>query len=197
MCIYPLYAICPLVPSFYQPLRSFYLVGRRRSFQGTFSARQIYCGSDCDNEEGRPGGGGGRGGKGGGEGINGDDNMDKPPETWGLLQMLRDDTLRMLLVNFCEKNLCGESVDFLVDVAINYESMIDANKQFDVLSNIVKTYLAQGSVNEVNVSNSYRNEASEWLDNREAFLALPGEKRMHVLDRQRDEIAKVNVRDLR
>lgn len=105
--------------------------------------------------------------------------------------MLRNDTLQMLLVNFCEKNLCGESVDFLVDVAIHYESMSDPSEQFDALSKIVETYLAQGSVNEVNVSNSYRNEASKLLENREEFLALSAERRMHVLDRQRDEIAKV------
>ena len=76
-------------------------------------------------------------------------------------------------------------------MAIHYESMSDPGDQFDKLTKIVETYLAQGSVNEVNVSNSYRNEASKLLENKEAFMALSGERRSHVLDRQRDEIAKV------
>lgn len=155
-------------------------MGSRRSLRGIHSARRIYSGDDDDGyDNNRPS----------------DHHKDKAdetkPETWGVLQMLRNGTLRGLLINFCEQSLCGESVDFLVDVAINYESLTDPEEQFGALSEIVEHYLAQGSANEVNVSNAYRNAAAAWLTKRDGFFALPKETRAHVLDRQRDEIAKV------
>ncbi|CAB1108175.1 unnamed protein product [Ectocarpus sp. CCAP 1310/34] len=110
--------------------------------------------------------------------------------------MLRNETLRGLLINFCEESLCGESVDFLVDVTINYESLSDPDEQFGALSDIVENYLAEGSANEVNVSNAHRNAAAVWLTKREEFLALEGETRAHVLDLQRDEIAKMLAENL-
>lgn len=156
-------------------------MGSRKSLRGIHSARRIYSGHDDDdgydhNRQADKGGGWG------------DENK---PETWGVLQMLRNGTLRGLLINFCEQSLCGESVDFLVDVAINYESLTDPEEQFGALAGIVEHYLAQGSANEVNVSNAYRNAAAAWLTKRDEFFALQGAKRAHVLDRQRDEIAKV------
>lgn len=121
-------------------------------------------------------------------------DMQITPEAWGVVQMLRNETLCPLLVIFCEQNLCGESVDFLVDVAINYESLSGPLEQFQALSQVVETYLAQGSINEVNVSNSCRDEAAAWLKKREEFFALEKEKRVNVLHRQRDEIAKASTR---
>lgn len=152
----------------------------RRSLRGVHSARKIFSGGGEDT-----------GGLAETEKNAGEANMHRRPEAWGVLQMLRNETLRVLLVNFCERSLCGESIDFLADVVFNYESLADAEQQFGALSDIVETYLAQGSVHEVNVSNSYRNEAAGWVSNRDAFLELEEERRTHVLDRQRDEIAKV------
>lgn len=181
-----------LLRSFYKPLRDFYGVGRRRSLQGVHSARRICAGDDRRGHDSRnihrrteKGGVGGW-------------EDDGDPETWGVLQMLRDETLRGLLVIFCEQSLCGESVDFLVDVAINYESLAQPEEQFRALTRIVESYLAQGSANEVNVSNAYRNAAAVWLTKRDEFFALEWETRTHILDRQRDEIAKVwSWQDLR
>lgn len=155
-------------------------MGSRKSLRGIHSARRIYSGDDDDGHDNNR-----QADKGGGWGG------ENKPETWGVLQMLRNGTLRGLLINFCEQSLCGESVDFLVDVAINYESLTDPEEQFGALSEIVENYLAQGSTNEVNVSNAYRNAAAVWLTKRDEFFALQGEMRAHVLDRQRDEIAKV------
>ncbi len=174
--------------SFYQPLKAFYGVGNRSSLRGIHSARRIYSGENSydgydGNSKCRQADNGGGGGV----------DQDKP-ETWGVLQMLRNSTLRGLFINFCEQSLCGESVDFLVDVAIHYESLTDPEEQFSSLSGIVETYLAEGSANEVNVSNAYRNAAGAWLTTKkDEFFALEGEQRAHVLDRQRDEIAKVRV----
>lgn len=153
----------------------------RRSLRGVHSARRIFSGGDDDS-----GGFAKRQHKKVDEA-----SIQRRPEAWGILQMLKNEMLRELLVNFCERNLCGESIEFLVDVVINYESLVDPERQFEALSEIVETYLAQGCVHEVNVSNSYRNEAAGWVSNRDAFLALEEGKRTHVLDRQRDEIDKV------
>lgn len=161
-------------------------MGSRRSLRGIHSARRIYSGADDDGYDNNRQAADNHKDKGGGWG---DENK---PETWGVLQMLRNGTLRGLLINFCEQSLCGESVDFLVDVAINYESLTDPEEQFGALSEIVQHYLAQGSANEVNVSNAYRNAAAAWLNKRDEFVALQGATRAHVLDRQRDEIAKVD-----
>lgn len=175
------------ISSFYQPLKAFYGVGSRRSLHGIHSARRIYSGEDSDGYDGNSKCRQADNGEGGGA------DQDNP-ETWGVLQMLRNSTLRGLLINFCEQSLCGESVDFLVDVAIHYESLTDPEEQFSSLSGIVETYLAEGSANEVNVSNAYRNAAGAWLTTKkDEFFALEGELRAHVLDRQRDEIAKVRV----
>eukprot|EP00752_Nemacystus_decipiens_P009115 g8139.t1 len=167
-----------LYVSFYRPLKAFYGVGSRKSLHGIQSARRIYSGDDDDGYDNNRQVGG----------AWGDENK---PETWGVLQILRNGTLRGLLINFCEQSLCGESVDFLVDVAINYESLTDPVEQFGALSEIVENYLAQGSANEVNVSNAQRNAAAAWLTKRDEFIALQAETRAHVLDRQRDEIAKM------
>lgn len=158
-------------------------MGNRRSLHGIHAARRIYSGDDEEEEHFHNRQQADKGGGGWGD--------ERKPETWGLLQMLRNGTLRGLLINFCEESLCGESVDFLVDVTINYESLSDPDEQFGALSDIVENYLAEGSANEVNVSNAYRNAAALWLTKREEFLALEGETRAHVLDLQRDEIAKV------
>lgn len=155
-------------------------MGSRKSLRGIHSARRIYSGDDDDGYDNNR-----QVDKSGGLGD------ESKPETWGVLQMLRNGTLRGLLINFCEQSLCGESVDFLVDVAINYESLSDPEEQFGALSEIVENYLAQGSANEVNLSNAYRNAAAMWLTKRDEFFALQAEMRAHVLDRQRDEIAKV------
>lgn len=104
--------------------------------------------------------------------------------------MLKSETMGTLLVNFCEENLCGESAQFLVDV-VSYESLTDATEQFQALTEIVETYLAQGSTYEINVSNAYRNVAQSWLKKQEAFTALDERERGRVLTKQRDEIAKV------
>ncbi|CAM9851628.1 unnamed protein product, partial [Hapterophycus canaliculatus] len=169
--------------SFYKPLRDFYGVGSRRSVHSIHSARRICSGSDGHGNNAKN--------------LNGQTEKggygkdESSPETWGVLQMLRNETLRGLLVNFCEQSLCGESVDFLVDVAINYESLTQAEEQFRALTKIVENYLAEGSANEVNVSNAYRNAAAVWLAKRNEFLELEEERRVHILDRQRDEIAKM------
>lgn len=96
-----------------------------------------------------------------------------------------------LLVGFCERNLCRESVDFLVDVTLDYETLQNSEEQFEALSRIVETYLAQGSTHEVNVSNSDRNKAAAWVKNKEAFLTLCKDERAQILSKQRDEIAKM------
>lgn len=165
----------------------FYGVGR--AFRGVHAARRIFSGSDGDGVSPAEG----QAGRAAGEGA----NETSKPETWGVLQILRDETLSVLLVNFCEQNLCGESVDFLLDIANDYESLTDPAQQLEALSKLVDTYLAQGSANEVNVSNASRNEAAAWLGKREEFFALDAAKRTHLLDRQRDEIAKVRNSELR
>ncbi|CAM9090784.1 unnamed protein product, partial [Scytosiphon promiscuus] len=175
--------------SFYKPLRDFYGAGNRRS-RGIHSARRIYSGDEGHGHDATANNHHRQTQKGSGPGD------DKNPETWGVLRMLRDETLRGLLVNFCEQSLCGESVDFLVDVAINYESLTRAEEQFRALTKIVENYLAQGSANEVNVSNAYRTAAAVWLTKRDEFFAMEEETRAHVLDRQRDEIAKMLAENL-
>lgn len=175
--------------SFYRPLKAFYGVGSRRSLRGIHSARRIYSGEDSYDRRYEGNNNNRQSDKGEGRGGVDQDN----PETWGVLKILRNSTLRGLFVNFCEQSLCGESVDFLVDVAIHYEHLTDPEEQFASLSDIVENYLAQGSANEVNVSNAYRNAAGAWLTKKDEFFALEGELRAHVLDRQRDEIAKVRA----
>ncbi|CAM9601743.1 unnamed protein product [Ectocarpus sp. 6 AP-2014] len=174
--------------SFYRPLKAFYGVGSHRSLHGIHAARRIYSGDDEEEEHFHNRHQADKGGGGWGD--------ERKPETWGVLQMLRNGTLRGLLINFCEESLCGESVDFLVDVTINYESLSDPDEQFRALSDIVENYLAEGSANEVNVSNAYRNAAALWLTKREEFLALEEDTRAHVLDLQRDEIAKMLTENL-
>lgn len=176
--------------SFFKPLKTFYGIGSRRSLRGITSARRVYSGGD------------------GGAGRNHDHDHamrsrpaftnvgwgdERKPDTWGVLQMLRNSTLQPLLVNFCEQSLCGESVDFLVDVAIHYESMSNPEEQFETLKDIVDNYLAEGAENEVNVSSAQRSAAAKWLTRKDEFFALEAEARAHILDGQRDEIAKVRV----
>lgn len=172
--------------SFYQPLKAFYGVGHHRDNRRIYSARRVLSDDQDESDDHREG-------HTTAPGKTDESLLRKNPETWGVVQMLRNDTMCVLLVKFCEQNLCGESVDFLVDVAVNYESLTDPVEQFEVLREIVQLYLLPGSANEVNVSNSYMNEASAWLDKRGEFLQLEEGKRAHVLDKQRDEIAKVCV----
>ncbi|CAM9849822.1 unnamed protein product [Pylaiella littoralis] len=174
--------------SFFKPLKTFYGIGSRRSLRGITSARRVYSEGD------------------GGAGRNHDHDHamrsrpaftnvgwgdERKPDTWGVLQMLRNSTLQPLLVNFCEQSLCGESVDFLVDVAIHYESMSNPEEQFETLKDIVDNYLAEGAENEVNVSSAQRSAAAKWLTRKDEFFALEAEARAHILDGQRDEIAKM------
>lgn len=105
--------------------------------------------------------------------------------------MLRSETMGILLVQFCEENLCAESAYFLMDV-INYERFTGgAEEQFEELTNIVHMYLTEGSPQEVNVSSAYQKTAQAWLQNEKRFMALEDRERGRVLTKQRNEIVKV------
>ena len=84
-----------------------------------------------------------------------------------------------------------ESVDFLVDVILKYELLTDTRDQYAALKAIVDMYLAPDSAHEVNVSEALRKDAGKWVEKRSDFANLDESRRMHVLDRQRDEICKV------
>lgn len=166
-------------------------MGSRRSLRSLKAARRIISGGDGGND-GHYDHDSHKMSRQSHKGVGWGD--ERKPDTWGVIQMLQNDTLQQLFVDFCEKSLCGESVDFLVDVAVHYEILSNPEEQFDYLKKIVDNYLAQGAENEVNVSNAQRSAAAAWLAKKETFFALEEEDRAHVLDDQRDEIAKVPVR---
>lgn len=103
-----------------------------------------------------------------------------------LAVIMNIDALRAAFGDFCHRSLCGESFQFVVDVAdfkksVSVEAEIDAThfKGFGSFIAIVNDYIRHGSHSEVNIDSKTRQAILQWCVF-DAYSILSVDERMHI-----------------